>query len=283
MTPGAMLRRLARAACSADLCDRVLEPAIADFQHDLAHATGARRRLHALLHGYAAFWQSLGWCVAQDASSRDARQFNGRAAVAFVLAVSAAAAIEAMVMHTSPTIHRFVVMHFPYVGFSARTDTATLRFGIPLAMFPALFRATRRSAHFTRATALWTISFGASLTFIASGWLAPSVERWHMLQQRDHFIVATGGRYYMSPVEWEVDRYTPAKSSSDLIRGALAPDPHRFPGYPRYVAPEDRDLQRYHRLAIYDRLALIALAVVAGLAGWIFARRRPQHSRARAG
>lgn len=276
-----MLGRLAGAMCSADLCRRVLEPAIADLQHDYTRATDFPGRLRALFRGYSAFWLSFGWCFAQDAFTRDANEFNTRAAIAFLIAVGAAAAAEALLMHGSQASRGFILMHPTYVGFSARTDTATLRFGIPLALFPALFYATRRVPRFTPAAALRTIALGTMLTIIASGWVAPSFERWQSLRQRDAFTLATGGRYYLPPIEWYLDDYPESKTWPDLIRGALAAPRHRFPGYPVYNAQVDRDLDRFHRRVIYDHVLLVVLAIVTGLLGWRMARRRGDSSRER--
>jgi hypothetical protein len=271
MRPGSWLQRIARVTCSDDLRERVLEPTIADLQHDYARSADPARRLRALFRGYAAYWQSFGWCIARDAFAGNARDFNARAATAFLVAVITAAMVEMLIMHASDASRSFVVlMHpvWPYVGYSAMSDTATLRFGVPLAMFPALFYATRYSAHFTRGAALRTIAFGALLTIAASGWIAPGVERWRNLREHQAFLAATHGRFYYSePIEWSWDRYPELKTSPDLIHGAIAPAPHRYPGYPTYVAPEDRDLHRYHRLEIYERLFMMVLAIAAGLLG----------------
>lgn len=272
MTPGFLLGRIARAVCSADPCRRVLDPAIADLQHDYARAPSTRRRISALAAGYAAFWQSLGWCVVIDARSRESREFNVRAAVAFAITVATLAAVEELMMHASLATNSFVVRHVWYVGFSAMSDTATLRFGVPLAMFPALFYATRRSAGFTRAAAIRTIALGAVVTVASSGWIAPAFERWKGARQRDAFLRDTGGRIYLPPVEEHA--YPPNDSWPDLFRGAVAPDRHRYPGYPTYVAPEDRGLREFYRMTIYDRLFLIDLALLAGLLGRAAGRRR---------
>jgi hypothetical protein len=287
MTPGLWLHRIARAVCSTESCRQVLEPAIADVQHDYARSADSVRRGQALLRGYAAFWQSLAWCLAHDAFGGNAREFNSRAAIAFLVALTTVGVVEMLVMHTSEAIRRLVVCThpiWPYVGFSAMSDTATLRFGVPLAIFPALFYATRRSTHFTPSAALRTIAFGLLITIVASGWIAPGVERWRSLRERDAFAAATHGRIYMDPIEWSWDRSPQSKTWPDLIRGAFAPPSHRYPGYPNYVAPEDRDLTRYRRLEIYVRLFMAALAIGAGLLGWATGRiGRTHHGELRGG
>jgi hypothetical protein len=59
----------------------------------------------------------------------------------------------------------------------------------------------------------------------------------------------------------------------DLVRGALAPLKHRYPGYPRYVAPEDRNLPEWYSAVLRERLLLAACAMSAGLAGWWLGQR----------
>jgi len=76
------------------------------------------------------------------------------------------------------------------------------------------------------------------------------------------------------PLEWQLDRYAGAKLWPALIRGALAPSPHRFAGYPTYVAPEDQDLQRLHRQETYERTISVVLALALGMLGWSAARLR---------
>jgi hypothetical protein len=56
MKPGSVLHRIARVTCTSDHYERVLEPALADLEHEW---DGARSR-SALLLNYAAFWQ---WAV----------------------------------------------------------------------------------------------------------------------------------------------------------------------------------------------------------------------------
>lgn len=59
MIPGRTLHRLAAALCSPMFCDRVVEPLLADFQHELEITRGFRR-LRILAGGYGAFWWAFG-------------------------------------------------------------------------------------------------------------------------------------------------------------------------------------------------------------------------------
>jgi len=154
---GDTLHRIARAGCSPDLCHRVLEPAIADLQHECAQAVGTAGRTCARVSGSLAFWRTLGSCLARDAVAHESRGYVQTAVTMFVIMVCAMGASEALLLHTSPNM-RIVVMralYWPpygvYLGWSARMNAATLMFGVPFAMFPALLFAGRRRRTFHRA------------------------------------------------------------------------------------------------------------------------------------
>ena len=164
MAAGKTLQGLARALCSDDVCNRVLEPAIADLQHD-----------GGSLAGYAAFWRSLVWCVVRDACARESRPFHIRAAVAFAITVGVIGAGEVVFLHTGFGLRRAALRvlywgpFMPYVGWSALGDTGTLMFGVPLSMLPTLCASARRNATFPPAAALGTIAVGVLMTFASSG------------------------------------------------------------------------------------------------------------------
>jgi hypothetical protein len=277
MAVGDTLHRIARGGCSSELCSRVLEPAIADLQHQ--YAQSRRAWLRPLLGGYAAFWWSFASCLARDAVSRESRGGVSAAAVAFALVVGALGACEMLLLHTLPDIRMatFRVLyggsHLPYagwtawIGWSAWIDTGTLMFGVPLAMFPALLHAARRGAAFAPGAALMTIALGTLLTIASSGWIAPAVVRRDAIRQHGRFVAGTAGQNVrIRPID--LDGCPDCQAWPDLIRGAAAPLEHRYPGYPNYVAPEDRGLPEWYRAVIRERLFLIAFALLAGLAGW---------------
>jgi hypothetical protein len=270
MAVGDTLHRIARRGCSSELCDQVLEPAIADLQHEYAHV--GRARLRPLLGGYAAFWWSFASCLARDGAARESRGYLGAAAVAFLVVVGTLGACEALFLHTVPDLRAATLRMFywgpylPYVGWSARINVATLMFGLPLAMLPALLYATRRGAAFTPGAALLAIALGTLLTIASSGWVAPAVVRLDGIRQHDLFVDSVGRRYQIPPIDF--DGCPDCQTWPGLIRGAVAPLKHRYPGYPNYVAPEDRGLPAWYRRVVRERLLLIVLAMLAGLAGW---------------
>jgi hypothetical protein len=262
MAAGDTLQRLARALCSDDLCDRVLEPAIADLQHD-----------GGSLAGYAAFWRSLAWCVARDACARESRPFHIRAAVAFAITVGVIGAAEVVFLHTGFGLRQGALRVLYWVPFmrlirwSAWLDTGTLMFGVPLAMLPTLWYSARRNPTLPSAAALGTIAVGVLMTLLSSGWIAPAVVRTESIIQRERRLVSGEGivtyaRY--SRFDWGPE----AEAWPELVRGAFAPPIHRFPGNPTYVALEDRGVAAYHRTVIKERLLLLALALLSGLLGW---------------
>jgi hypothetical protein len=277
MAVGDTLHRIARSSCSSELCGQVLEPAIADLQHQYAHA--GRARLRPLLGGYAAFWWSFASCLARDAVSRESRSDVSAAALAFAVVVGTLGACEVLFLHTVPDIRMatFRVLYggrdLPYVGWtawigwSAWIDTGTLMFGVPFAMFPALLYAARRGAAFAPGAALMTIALGTLLTTASSGWIAPAVVRWDAIREYGRFVASTGGQSFrFRPMEF--DGCPDCQAWPGLIRGAVAPLKHRYPGYPQYVAPEDRGLPERYQAVLRERLLLAAFAMSAGLAGW---------------
>jgi hypothetical protein len=60
MIPGRALHRLAVGLCSRAFCERVVEPLLADFQHEWLSAPRRWHRLLTLVSGYAAFWRTFG-------------------------------------------------------------------------------------------------------------------------------------------------------------------------------------------------------------------------------
>jgi hypothetical protein len=274
MAVGDTLHRIARNVGSADLCSRVLDPSIADLQHDYARASRPAERLRTLVGGYAAFWRSLAWCVGRDAVSRESRDGLAAAAAALVVVACTLGACEVLFLHTTPGLRMatFRVLYWgpflPYVGWSARIDTGTLVFGLPLAMLPALLHATRRSVAFTPGAALLAIALCTLLTIASSGWIAPAVVRANTVRQYNRFIADSGGHNKIAIASVDLHGCPDCSAWPDLIRGAFAPLKHRYPGYPNYVAPEDRGLPEWYQMVLRQRLLLIILSIATGLIGW---------------
>jgi hypothetical protein len=69
--PGDRLRAFARRFCAADTMTRIVDPLIADLQHDDASAANSGRacRARRRLAGYAAFWTTLTICATRASST----------------------------------------------------------------------------------------------------------------------------------------------------------------------------------------------------------------------
>jgi hypothetical protein len=265
--PGRHLYRFACTSCSDFLRENVVAPAIADFQHQYAAAAGTAARIHALVSGYTTVWRTLAWCLVRDARSPESRAFHSMAATAFLVAVGVTASIEYLLFETNAAIHR-LAMYVPYLYWSYLSTTTTLEFGVPLAMFPALLFARAQSGR-PAAASLTTCAAAMLLTLASTSWLAPTVARQRTIRSHGEYVRATGGRLYIDPLEWALDRSPESKSWPALVRGARRGPVHRYPGYPHYVAPGDAMLPHAHRQEILNRLFLAALGLLAAILGWI--------------
>jgi hypothetical protein len=100
MSPGACLRRWANRMCSPRTTERLIDPVIADLQHEYEQANGAgptwRGRV-ALVRGYLAFWRVLALHVPCLWLNRMVRELAIGERPALVRAVVAAAVTMALV------------------------------------------------------------------------------------------------------------------------------------------------------------------------------------------
>ena len=80
----------------------------------------------------------------QDVIAPESRSFSFAALTAFAFAVSGTALIELVLMHSSIEIRRVIISIPSRVTSAAMFDTATLRYGVPLATCPAVVYATWR-------------------------------------------------------------------------------------------------------------------------------------------
>ncbi len=268
MRPGTTLHRIARLTCTRDRCDRVLEPALADLQHEWA----ASNSWWVLVRSYVAFWQSWGACVLRDAAAAESRSFSATVLTALALTVAVTASIELVLMHGSFAI-RHLILSVPFrVVFAARSDTATLRYGVALAMGPALFIATWRTQRVAPAAYVTAAGLGIVLTVISSGYIAPALIRLEMIRQHDSFArwaaqapSSSVRGWYVPPLDfssWEV-----AESWPDLIRSAAEPPRHESALVPWYVTPDEAARPARDRQEIMERLLLIPLTLGSAVIG----------------
>ncbi len=269
MRPGTTLHRLARATCTRDRCDRVLEPALADLQHEWS--TSKSRR--TLFENYAVFCQLWGRCLLQDVIAPESRSFNTATLAAFAVTVTAAALTELVLMHGSVELRRLIVgsVHSRVVS-AAMFDTATLRYGVPLAIGPALVYATRRSTRIAPAGYLAVAALGVLVTMLSSGWIAPALIRHEMTQQHDayarwaaHAPSSSTHGWYVPPLDFS--GFQPAKAWPELILSAAEPPRHQSPLMPGYVALGEEMRPAADRREIIERLLIVLMAFGSAILG----------------
>jgi hypothetical protein len=66
MMPGRTLHRVAKALCSVEIRERVIDALIADCQHEWLSAANSTGRVSAVARCWASFWISLAGCLAHD-------------------------------------------------------------------------------------------------------------------------------------------------------------------------------------------------------------------------
>ena len=153
------------------------------------------------------------------------------------------------------------------------SGTATLRYGVALAMFPAMAYARTRSNRRTPAAGAAAIAVGTLLTLASSGWLAPAVESRQAVREHEDFVRGTNGRIYTLPLDVTLATSPMTKPWPALIRGAFEPAPHRFPGYPWYDAREDKAAHDSHWWEIRERVFISVVGVLVALFGWTLGAR----------
>lgn len=273
MRPGTMLRRIARMTCASDRCDRVLEPALADLQHGWS-ASPSR---WALMRSYAAFWQSWGACVLHDTVAPPSRSFGGEALTVFVLTVAGTASIEFVLMHSGFAMRHVILSVHSRVVSAALFDTAAWRYGVPLAMGPAVFWATWRARRVAPAAYLMTAVFGMFVTALSSGWIAPTLIRHVMTRQHEdyarwaaHAPSSSVRGWYVPPLDFS--SFQSAKLWPELMLSAAEPPRHQSALMPRYITPTEENRPSYDREEIMERLFLVVLAFGSAVAGGTIGR-----------
>jgi hypothetical protein len=268
MQPGTALRRIAQLTCTDDRCDRVLDAALADLQHEWRASNDWR----VLARGYAVFWRSWGACLVQDATGPESRSFATAALGAFVLALAVCGLTEFGLMHVSFTIRRLILSAPSRVVAAAMFDTATLRYGVPLAVGLAVCVATSRGTRVPPAAYASTAFIGVCLTVISSGWIAPTLIRHEATRQHDayarwaaHAPSSSVQGWYVPPPDF--GPFPAAKSWPELIVSATTPPRHQLPTAPWYIVPGEENRPAYDREEIIERLLLVLLAVGSTVAG----------------
>jgi hypothetical protein len=248
MTPGRRLRAWARRVCSEETMARLIDPVVADMQHETAEASGAHpaRQLWVLTLSYFAFWRVV-TCHLPLAATR--RYWNSaRARDRRALTLAALAFVAVTVLLVAPP-----AQHLP--GRNNREQAwlfvlllpQALTLSIPVALFVAALcalRARALTARLRRTSVVLALATSL-LMFVSVNWLVPA--------SNQAFRETLAGRYVLEgPAEL---------SLADVRREALA---FKRESRPRQAG---RMLVNFHqRIAI--AAAPLALTVLAfGLAG----------------
>ncbi|HEX3702106.1 MAG TPA: hypothetical protein VHU82_02170 [Vicinamibacterales bacterium] len=275
MRPGNALHRMIRLTCSTEHVERVLGPALADLQYEWATS----KNRWELLWGYLAVWRSWGACLLDEATSPESRSFGATVLGRFALTVAGLAAIEFVLMHSSFALRRqLLLLNLPLptvlgrVVAAAMYDTATLRYGVPIAIGPALFYATRRTGRVAPAVYVPLLIFAIFGTVTTSGWIAPALVRREATRQHERFVAwaahapsSSVQGWYVPPLEFS--SFQPAKSWPELLHSAAEPPRHEFPLMPQYVAPGEQIRPAADRREVVERILLVVVAVSAAMAG----------------
>jgi hypothetical protein len=186
--------------------------------------------------------------------------------------------IELVMMHGSFEIRRVILsIHGSRVVFAAMDDTATLRYGVPLAMGPALFYASWRMTRVAPMAYLTTAALGMWMTVISSGWIAPTVIRHRGTRLHDDFAdwathapSSSVRGWYVPPLDFSW--FPQAKSWPELVRSAAEPPRHQSVLMPRYVDPNEETRPAADRHEIFERLLLVSLAFSSAVVGGTIGR-----------
>ena len=273
MRPGRLLHRLS-IACSTATRERVLEPLLADLQHEWAD----RRDVPSLLSGYIAFWAALALCSTRAALAEARRppstDLAVHAAVGFGVAVAAAAIVETAILYALTAARPLLAPELGLRPFLLIDQARALALAVPLATLPALLYGRSRADHPRAADAAKLIVIGVALSVAVTGWITP----WAMRRQT---LAAIG---ITQAIEARHDRdgtWDEGSAERALRRsGRLPPEPSpealvgSMPSgksWPALLLATSRSSGRW-RLAyardVNHRASLLALTIALGLLGW---------------
>ena len=148
MNKGRRLRQWANRVCSAETMDRLIDPVIADLQHEYERAKAARRGIALpLLRGYCAFWKVLTVHVPATWLNRTATEFRASHGEAFVPAIVAATitmVVACATLIVEPARRNIDQHHALGVWLAILLLPQAIPFGIPLSLFTGIAYGWRR-------------------------------------------------------------------------------------------------------------------------------------------
>ena len=267
MTAGFRLRRLAQRVCCASTLERVIDPLIADLQHEIAAAERDGRAWHARwirVAGCAAFWRTLALCVAFSTTTNMRRWLtDDDSALGRTVASSAAAiGIATLLMTLLPfeVVHtRFHVERTGLLFLYAIPQAIPLAvvFGLPVGILLAL---RRRPPNPRIARGVLTVAVVCSAAvFVVSAWIFPASN--HAFRQLVFANAARGANELTLPELGT--RLTTMTQRGPSVEAA----PYAFSYHVRWAASFAPIVLALFALALSStrrRSALSVLAVVVG-------------------
>ena len=186
MIPGRRLRRWAIRVCAVSTLQRLIDPVIADLQHEYARAEATRQRLRAgiaLLRGYCAFWRIVAvhvpalwayhtiseFCTSHRESFM--RAFVPAAITMFI--VSASLVVEParrINQSDQPVAWLLILLLLPQ----------SIPFAIPLGLFTGIVEGLRSRPVTIRQVSRTIVIFGLTGTLVSAGaivWVVPATNQ----------------------------------------------------------------------------------------------------------
>jgi hypothetical protein len=241
MMPGRFLHRLARRLLPTGACESVLEPLLADLQHEWQHPTERLLdRAWRLAHGYWAFWVALGFCgvrtMLRGAVSPVEIEAARPAAIGFAIAACGIAVLRYAVSSN---------YRQQPLGILALGQLSTLGFSVVFAMVPAFMYARPQPHRAWNPTTSRLLIAGIAISIVCVGWVGPAFNGAHE-HALGHFLD---------------DRNQPAFASLPSILRAVR-------------SPATADPLMW-RQALNGTVAMIVMALLLGLIGWQLSAFRP--------
>jgi hypothetical protein len=255
MTPGRLLHSLAH-WCPDRARVQVLEPLVADLQHEWS----ASRRVGRLLRGYVAFCWAFAVCVGQSVAREAVRPppriFSMRVGAAFAATLGAATIFQFALIPLWPMP---IALNWTPFGLMVARG---LTLGVPMATLTTIMYARAKQPHSRAADAFKTGLAGVLLTLVVVGWISPLGTRaygMHLVSQLRLPTQSVAGRESFHP-ERAVDANPGAKTWPELARAAR--------GASVWAQNYQRESGR--------RAELVILSIVLAFAGWTLGRLRPE-------
>jgi hypothetical protein len=235
---------------------QILEPLIADLQHEWSTSA----RVASLLHGYAAFWCAFTLCagraVAREAVRPPSATFSMRAGVAFASTLGAATIFQFALIPLWPMP---IALNWTPLGLMVARG---LTLGVPMATLTTIMYARAKQHHSRAADGFKTGLAGVLLTLVVVGWISPLGTRaygMHLVSQLRLPTQSVAGRESFHP-ERAVDASPAVKTWPELARAARGASVYAL------------NYQRESR----QRVELVILSIVLAFAGWTLGRLRPE-------